>query len=98
MSLRTPKLVSEIAQGFVEVNSKDALQAGLKNKDVVTLATRRGSIETRAKITDNVPPGLLFAAFHFPDSRGNALTNPALVPGAKCAGTKVCAARMEVKQ
>jgi formate dehydrogenase alpha subunit len=98
MSLRTPKLVSEISQGFVEVNSEDALKAGVKNKDTLTLATRRGSLEVRAKVTDNVPPGLLFATFHFPDSRSNALTNPALVPGAKCAGTKVCAARMEVKR
>ncbi|MBN1693295.1 MAG: formate dehydrogenase subunit alpha [Dehalococcoidales bacterium] len=98
MSLRTPKLVSELTHGFVEVNSKDALQSGIKNKDMVTLATRRGSIEAQAKISDNVPQGLLFAAFHFPDSRGNSLTNPALVPGAKCAGTKVCAAKMEVKQ
>jgi formate dehydrogenase major subunit len=98
MSLRTPKLVSEVNQGYVEVNAKDARQAGVKNKDMVTLATRRGSIDVQAKVTDNVPPGLLFATFHFPDSRSNALTNPTLVPGAKCAGTKVCAVKMEVKK
>jgi len=44
-----------------------------------------------------VPPGLLFVPFHFPDSCANVLTISALDPSAKCAETKVCAARMEVK-
>jgi len=46
----------------------------------------RGSIEAEAKVTDQVPPGLLFVPFHFPDSC------------AKCAETKVCAVKMEVKR
>jgi len=98
MTLKTPKLMNEIPHGYVEVNPKDAIKTGVKNKSVVTLTSRRGSIEAEARVTDNVPPGLLFTTFHFPNSSGNTLTNPALAPGAKCAGTKVCAIRMEVKQ
>jgi formate dehydrogenase alpha subunit len=97
MTLRTPKLVNEISHGYVEVNPKDAIQVGIKDKNVVTLTSRRGSIEAEARVIDTVPPGLLFTTFHFPKSSGNILTNPALTPGAKCAGTKVCAVRMEVK-
>jgi formate dehydrogenase major subunit len=98
MTRRTPKLIDEVPLGFVEVNPDDAIKAGIKNKDVVILETRRGSIEAEAKVTDEVPPGLLFVPFHFPNSCANVLTISALDPSAKCAETKVCAVKMEVKQ
>jgi formate dehydrogenase major subunit len=98
MTLRTPKLSGEIHHGFVEINPEDALKQEIKNKDMVVVTTRRGSIEAEAKVTDEVPPGLLFVPIHFPDSRANALTISALDPKAKCAETKVCAARVELKQ
>jgi formate dehydrogenase alpha subunit len=98
MTRRTPKLLDEVPRGFVEVNPQDATKEGLKDKDVVTLKTRRGNIEVVARVTDEVPAGLLFTPFHFPDSCANLLTIPALDPSAKCAETKVCAARMEVKR
>jgi formate dehydrogenase alpha subunit len=97
MTRRTPKLIDEVPRGFVEVNPDDASKVGVKNKDVVTLKTRRGSIEAEARVTDEVPPGLLFVPFHFADSCANVLTIPALDPSAKCAETKVCAVKMEVK-
>ncbi len=98
MTRRTPKLLVEVPRGFVEVNPQDATKEGLKDKDVVTLKTRRGSIEVETRVTDEVPPGLLFTPFHFPDSCANVLTISALDPSAKCAETKVCAAKMEVKR
>jgi formate dehydrogenase major subunit len=97
MTRRTPKLNDEVPRGFVEVNPEDATKAGVKDKDLVTLTTRRGSIEAQAKVTDEVPSGLLFVPFHFADSCANVLTIPTLDPSAKCAETKVCAAKMEVK-
>jgi len=98
MTRRTPKLLDEVPRGFVEVNPEDATKEGLKDKDMVTLKTRRGSIEVVARVTDEVPAGLLFTSFHFPDSCANVLTISALDPSAKCAETKVCAVRMEVKR
>jgi formate dehydrogenase alpha subunit len=97
MTRRTPKLIDEVPRGFVEVNPEDASKAGVKDKDVVTLETRRGSIEAEARVTEEVPPGLLFVPFHFPNSCANVLTISALDPSAKCAETKVCAVKMEVK-
>jgi formate dehydrogenase alpha subunit len=98
MTRRTPKLVDEVRRGFVEVNTDDASKAGIRNKDMVDVETRRGSIEAEAKVTDEVPPGLLFVPFHFFDSRANVLTIPVLDPSAKCAETKVCAARLRAKR
>ena len=98
MTRRTPKLNDEISEGFVEVNPDDAAKAGVKDRDTVTLESRRGSIEAKARVTGEVPPGLLFIPIHFPDSRANVLTISALDPSAKCAETKVCAVKLEVKR
>jgi len=97
MTRRTPKLSDEVSHGFVEVNPEDATRAGVKDKDMVILTSRRGNIQAKARVTDEVPPGLLFVSIHFPDSRANVLTISVLDPSAKCAETKVCAVRMEVK-
>jgi len=98
MTRRTPKLSDEVQYGFVQINPDDATRAGVNNGDMVTLESRRGSIQARARVTDEVPPGLLFVSIHFPDSRANMLTISALDPSAKCAETKVCAVKMEVKR
>jgi len=98
MTRRTPKLNDEVRRGFVEVNPEDAAKAGIKDEDMVTLETRRGRIEVEARLTDEVPPGLLFLPFHFIESLANVLTISALDPSAKCAETKVCAVRMKVKK
>ena len=97
MTRRTPKLSDEVPQGYVELNPEDATKLGVKNGIAVTLKTRRGSIEVKTKVTDEVPPGLLFIPFHFPSTCANELTIPVLDPKAKCAETKVCAAKIEVK-
>ena len=98
MTRRTPKLLDEVRRGFVEVNPDDAAKEGIKEKDVVTLTTRRGSIEVEARVTDRVTSGLLFVPIHFPNSLANVLTISALDPSAKCAETKVCSVKMEVKK
>ena len=98
MTRRTPKLLDEVPRGFVEVNPDDAAKEGIKEKDTVTLTTRRGSIEAEARVTDRVQPGLVFVPFHFPNSLANIITNPTLDPSAKCAETKVCSVKMEVKR
>ena len=98
MTRRTPKLSDEVRYGFVEVNPEDAIKIGIKNNQVVILESKRGNIEVEARVTDEVPPGLLFVPIHFADSCANILANPALDQSCKCAETKVCAARIEVKQ
>jgi len=98
MTRRTPKLSNEVPQGFVEINPQDAIQSGVKNNDTVTLESRRGKVDIQAKVTDEVTPGLLFVPFHFAEACANVLTISELDPKAKCAETKVCAVKMEVKR
>ena len=96
MTRRTPKLRDEVSRGYVQINPADAASEGVRNGDTVTLGSRRGSIDVLARVTSEVPPGLLFVPFHFAEACANVLTNPALDPASKMPEYKICAARMEV--
>jgi len=65
---------------------------------MVTLTSRRGSIEVKAKVTDDVPEGFVFLPFHFSEACANKLTNPVLDPACGMPEYKVCAVKMEVSK
>jgi formate dehydrogenase alpha subunit len=80
---------------FVEINPEDGEKLGLDGKTRVRISSRRGSIVAEAWVTDRVPPGVVFANFHFPEASANELTISALDPVAKIPEYKVCAVRIE---
>ncbi len=69
---------------------------GLQEAQIVRVSSRRGTIEAEAWVTDRVPPGIVYANFHFPDVPANSLTIAALDPIAKIPEYKVCAAKLEL--
>jgi formate dehydrogenase major subunit/formate dehydrogenase alpha subunit len=95
MTRRSRGLLEVYGQALVEVNPSDALQIGLNGNTRVRITSRRGSIEAQAWVTDRVPPGVVFANFHFPEASANELTLAALDPVAKIPEYKVCAVRVE---
>jgi formate dehydrogenase alpha subunit len=94
MTRRARGLNAVYPEALIEVSPKDAQAAGVKDGDLITLASRRGEIIAKAQVTPRVGAGLVFATFHFPDSAVNFLTNPALDPLAKIPEFKVCAVRL----
>ena len=80
---------------LVEMNSRDANVLGVADGEIVRVVSRRGGVTTRAKVTDDSPPGVVSMTFHFAESPTNLLTNPALDPVAKIPELKVCAVRIE---
>ncbi|MCK4910537.1 MAG: hypothetical protein KAR83_02795, partial [Thermodesulfovibrionales bacterium] len=42
----------------------------------IKLASRRGEVTLKAKVTDEVPEGMLFVPSHFPHARVHLLTYP----------------------
>ncbi len=80
---------------LVEVNPDDAERLGLDGGRRVRITSRRGQIEAEAWVTERVPPGTIFANFHFPEASANVLTIAALDPVAKIPEYKVCAVRVE---
>jgi predicted molibdopterin-dependent oxidoreductase YjgC len=80
---------------LVEMNPQDAGALGIADGDEVRVASRRGKVIAKAKVTENSPKGVVFMTFHFAESATNLLTNPALDPVAKIPELKVCAVRVE---
>ncbi|MFW6072353.1 MAG: formate dehydrogenase subunit alpha [Thermoplasmatota archaeon] len=96
MSRRTPKLDEEVPEAYVQINKSDAENEGVKNGDTVTLESRRGSIDVKANVTDDVPRGLLFVPFHFAEACANILTNPTLDPDSGMPEYKICSVKLGV--
>jgi anaerobic selenocysteine-containing dehydrogenase len=82
-------------EGVVEINPEDASQLGIAQNDKVKVSSRRGVVTTKAKITETMPPGVVFMSFHFAESAANILTNPKLDPVSKIPELKVSAVKVE---
>jgi len=68
---------------------------GVKAGDVVTVASRRGSISLTARSDDGTPRHTVFIPFAFYEAAANILTNPALDPFGKIAELKYCAVQVK---
>jgi len=83
-------------RGYVEINAEDAAAVGVQDNHAVVIKSRRGTVRTRAKISESVPPGTIFLAFHWREAPANMLTQDfALDPVAKIPEYKICAVRIE---
>ena len=96
MTRRAKGLLEIYPEALIEINPDDAQHMGVDGHKRVRVSSRRGSIEAEAWITDRVPPGMVYANFHFPDASANELTIAALDPIAKIPEYKVCAVKVEV--
>ena len=95
MTRRSAGLGAHVPEGYIELNARDAADAGVGDGDMVKVTSRRGSITTRARVIEGIAPGVTFMPFHFAEAAANVLTNSALDPTAKIPELKVCAVRLE---
>jgi predicted molibdopterin-dependent oxidoreductase YjgC len=102
MTRRAQGLMAIYDQALIEVNPDDAEKLGVNghegtdHRSRVKVTSRRGSIEAEAWVTERVPPGMVYANFHFPEASANQLTIAALDPVAKIPEYKVCAVKVEL--
>jgi formate dehydrogenase alpha subunit len=96
MTRRAAGIMQVYGEALVEVNPDDAVKFGLNGKTVVRITSRRGSIEAKAWVTDRVPPGMVYANFHFPEASANELTHASLDPVSKIPSYKVTAVKVEL--
>ena len=80
----------------LKIHPEDASRLGITDGAVVRVSSRRGELNTKVKITDQCPPGIVSMTFHFAETPTNMLTCCELDPVAKTPATKVCAVRIEV--
>jgi len=96
MTRRSAPLHWREPSGYAEINAEDALALGLEDGSPVEIHSRRGTVRTATMITDNVPPGTVFLAFHWREAPANRLTQDhTLDPVAKIPEYKVSAVRLE---
>jgi formate dehydrogenase major subunit len=74
----------------------DLAALGVQPGDIVTLASRRGSVSLYARADDSSPAGSVFVPFCYYEAAINKLTNPALDPVAKIPEFKYCAVRISL--
>jgi formate dehydrogenase major subunit/formate dehydrogenase alpha subunit len=96
MTRRAQGIMDVYGHPLVELNPDDAAKMDVIDNKILRITSRRGMIEARAWVTDRVPPGMVYANFHFPDASANELTLAALDPVAKIPSYKVCAVKVEL--
>ena len=95
MTRKSEGLNDRSPASFVEISLPDAQKHDLVDGALVTIKSRRGSINVRAKISDRAVDGTVFIPFHFAESAANRLTNAALDPVSGIPEFKVCAVKLE---
>jgi formate dehydrogenase alpha subunit len=98
MTRRAKGLMEVYGEALVELNPNDAEKLGVNGNKTLRVTSRRGSIEAQAWVTDRVPPGMIYANFHFPESSANELTLAALDPVSKIPEYKITAVKVELVQ
>jgi formate dehydrogenase major subunit len=95
MTRKSPLLEGLAPEEKIELNPADAAAMGVREGDYIKVETRRGSIVSKAWVTERVAPGNVFSTFHFWESCCNELTNAEVLdPTSRIPPLKVSAARV----
>ena len=73
------------------INPEDAKSHLINEGDMVCIISPRGKIDVKARISDEVKPGVLSSTFHFPEVKMNDLTSNERDSEAMCPEYKVVA-------
>ncbi|MGD0534276.1 MAG: formate dehydrogenase subunit alpha [Methanoregula sp.] len=84
----------EVPESYIQINTQDAKELGIKQHEKIKVRSRRGETITIARVTDDVGPKVLYMPMHF-DQGANNLTNTALDPLSKMPELKHCAVAVE---
>jgi formate dehydrogenase major subunit len=81
-------------EDVLEVHPSDAEVTGVREGELVSLASRKGDITLRAKITTRVKPGVVYTTFHNPETGANVVTTEYSDWATSCPEYKVTAVRI----
>lgn len=84
-----------LGEETADISPQDADALSISHGEMVQVRSRRGEVTLRANVTEQVPPGMIWMAFHFREACANWLTNPVFDPVSLTAEYKACAARIE---
>ena len=81
--------------GYLQINYKDAQKLCIKDNEIVRVSSRRGSVLTRALVTDRVQEGATYMTYQWWVGACNELTISSLDPISKTPEYKYCAVKVE---
>jgi formate dehydrogenase major subunit len=84
-----------LGEETADICPEDAHELGIAQGETIKVSSRRGEVRVRAKITRQVPRGLVWMAFHFREACANWLTHAAFDPVTCTAEYKACAVRID---
>jgi formate dehydrogenase major subunit len=87
-----------LGEETADISLEDARSLDIRNGEMILLVSRRGKVRVRAKVTRQVPRGMVWMAFHFRDSNANWLTNDVFDGVTMTAEYKACAVRIDKLQ
>ena len=93
MTRRTANAVI-VHEDVLLINPIDAATIAVRDGDPVRVESPRGHVDVKAKVTDEVRPGVLSTTFHFPEIMVNNLTSDEHDSEAMCPEYKVVAVRI----
>ncbi len=95
MTMKSAGINEMAPECFIEISRKDADKYQLDDNGMADIASRRGKISAKVKISDKAVDGTVFLPFHFASAAANMLTNAALDPISKIPEYKVCACNIK---
>ena len=81
-------------EDLLEIHPHDAETRGIRDGDRVSLSSRKGDITLEARITERVPPGVVYTTFHDPETGANVVTTEYSDWATNCPEYKVTAVQV----
>jgi len=94
MTRRSSNLDAIEPEPVASIHPLDLDGLGVLPGDVVSIASRRGTISLYARVDDGMPRGAVFVPFCYYEAAANMLTNPVLDPFGKIPEFKYCAVKV----
>ena len=84
-----------LGEETADISPEDAMSLNIDDGEKIKVRSRRGQVLVKARLTREVPQGMVWMSFHFRENCGNWLTNPVFDPITLTAEYKACAVRIE---
>ena len=81
-------------EDILEIHPHDAEVRGIKDGTMVSLTSRVGGTTLRAKVTERMPPGVVYTTFHLPVTGANVITTENSDWATNCPEYKVTAVQV----
>ena len=81
--------------GRIQMHPADAERAGIADRQLVWVSSRRGKVMTRADLSERINPGAVYMTYQWWVGACNELTQDNLDPISKTPETKYCAVKVE---